>query len=279
MGRALPEGFNFPWMSVPTAFFDYDGTLIEGDSILYWQRFYYARRPWMRVFQLANAVGLLLHGARLVSSHTLKRLFLWPLSFERPESLDALGRAFVREDLSRRWHRPVLARLRAHHRLGHRVVVISASGTFYLRHLAELLPEGCTVLGTEMVWKGGVLRFPGYGDGNLRGANKIRRLRALGFAAAGAGGYAYSDHHHDIPLLEFVDHAHVIRPTAKMTARAAEGGWPVWEWPRTRARGKLRVEAACLLLFAWAPRVLAAVPEGEPTDAEVEEQMKAVGGQ
>jgi len=178
-----------------------------------------------------------------------------------------------------RWHRPVLARLRAHHRLGHRVVVISASGTFYLRHLAELLPEGCTVLGTEMVWKGGVLRFPGYGDGNLRGANKIRRLRALGFAAAGAGGYAYSDHHHDIPLLEFVDDANVIRPTAKMAARAAESGWPVWDWPRLRARWKLKLEAGCLLLFAAAPRALAAEPEGEPTDAEVEAEVGRLRGQ
>lgn len=265
-------------MPLTTAFFDYDGTLIEGDSILYWQRFYYARRPWMRVFQLANAAGLVLYAARLASSHTLKRLFLWPLAFERPETLDALGREFVREDLSRRWHRPVLARLRAHHRLGHRVVVISASATFYLRHLAELLPEGCTVLGTEMKWREGFLRFPGYGDGNLRGSNKIRRLRALGYADAGAGGHAYSDHHHDIPLLEFVDHANVVRPTSKMRARAAEGGWTVWEWTRTRPRWKQRLEAACLLLFAWAPRALAAVPEGEPTDAEVEEQAEKLGG-
>jgi hypothetical protein len=65
-----------------TAFFDFDGTHIEGDSILYWQRYYYARRPWMRVFQIANAAGILLLAARVDSSHTLKRVFLWPLAFE-----------------------------------------------------------------------------------------------------------------------------------------------------------------------------------------------------
>ena len=141
-----------------TAFFDYDGTLIEGDSILYWQRYYYARRPLRRVFQIANWAGLALLAARVIDSHALKRVFLWPLAFEKPEALDALARGFVRDELLKRWHGPVLARLWAHHRLGHDTVVISASGTFYLRHLAGHLPPGCTLLGTELEWQGTPLR-------------------------------------------------------------------------------------------------------------------------
>jgi HAD superfamily phosphoserine phosphatase-like hydrolase len=260
-----------------TAFFDYDGTLIEGDSILFWQRYYYARRPWMRVFQVAGWVGIGLLAARVIDSHALKRVFLWPLAFEKPAALDAMARDFVREDLATRFHGPVLARLWAHHRLGHRTVVISASGTFYLRHLAEFFPPGGTLLGTEMAWRGGALRFPGYEGGNLRGANKIRRLRGLGFADAGKGGFAYSDHHHDIPLLEFVDHPHCIRPTRRLEALARERGWPVWEWPRARPKWKLKAEAAMLLLFAWAPRFLGAVPESSTLkSAEVEKQTTEV---
>jgi HAD superfamily phosphoserine phosphatase-like hydrolase len=260
------------------AFFDYDGTLIEGDSILFWQRYYYARRPLRRVFQLANAAGLLLFSARLIDSHALKRVFLWPLAFETPEALDILARGFVRDDLARRFHGPVLARLWAHHRLGHATVVISASGVFYLRHLAEFFPPDCRLMGTELDLRGGVLRFPRYRDGNLRGSNKIRRLRALGFAAAGRDGFAYSDHHHDIPLLEFVDHPQVIRPTSKLETLARERAWPVWEWPRARPRWKLKLEAACLLLFAWAPKVLAAKPESPvPDEGAVFEQMRMIG--
>jgi HAD superfamily phosphoserine phosphatase-like hydrolase len=263
---------------LPTAFFDYDGTLIEGDSILYWQRYYYARRPLRRVFQLANLAGLVLLAARLIDSHALKRVFLWPLAFEKPETLDALARGFVREDLAFRFHGPVLARLWAHHRLGHKTVVISASGIFYLKHLAEFFPPGCVLLGTGLEWEGGRLRFPRYRDGNLRGSNKIRRLRALGFATAGKGGYAYSDHHHDIPLLEFVEHPLCVRPTAKLETRARESGWPVWEWPRARARWKQGLEALCLLILAWAPKVLAAPEElSVPDDREILAQEKSIG--
>jgi HAD superfamily phosphoserine phosphatase-like hydrolase len=270
-----------PIQTPPTAFFDYDGTLIEGDSILFWQRYYYARRPWMRVFQAANTVGLLLLAARVLNSHMLKRIFLWPLVFEKPEGLDALARGFVRDDLAFRFHGPVLARLWAHHRLGHATVVISASGTFYLKYLAEFFPPDTVLLGTEMELGNavGLLRFPRYRDGNLRGSNKIRRLRALGYAAAGKDGYAYSDHHHDIPLLEFVDHPHCIRPTAKLEKLAKERNWPIWgearDWPRTRAKWKLKLEAGCLLLFAAAPKFLAAKPEPSmPDEAAIAEQVR-----
>lgn len=270
----------------PTAFFDFDGTLIEGDSILFWQRYYYQRRPWMRVFQAANVVGLLLLGARAINSHALKRVFLWPLAFEKPETLDALASGFVRDDLAHRFHGPVLARLWAHHRLGHATVVISASGTFYLKHLAAYFPPDTVLLGTELKWRGGLLRFPGYFGGNLRGSNKIRRLRDLGFAGAGKGGFAYSDHHHDIPLLEFVDHGHVIRPTAKMASAARARGWTFWgdapagprhAWPRARAYWKLKLEAGLLLLCALAPRALAAPREpAAPDDAEVARQERLI---
>jgi phosphoserine phosphatase len=260
-----------------TAFFDYDGTLIEGDSILFWQRYYYARRPWMRVFQLANVVGLGLLAARVIDSHALKRVFLWPLAFEKSAALETLARDFVRDDLVSRFHGPVLARLWAHHKFGHHTVVISASGTFYLKYLADFFPPGGTLLGTEMKWQGGLLRFPGYHGGNLRGSNKIRRLRDLGFAAAGRGGFAYSDHHHDIPLLTFVDHGHCIRPTAKMAKAAKANGWTVWDWPRTRPKWRLKLEAGCLLLFAWAPRCLAAPLEASsPDEAEVMAQMRKI---
>jgi phosphoserine phosphatase len=261
-----------------TAFFDYDGTLIEGDSILFWLRYYYSRRPARRVFQIANAGGLFLHGAGLISSHTLKRVFLWPMAFEKPEALDALAEGFVRDDLSLRFHGPVRDRLWAHHRLGHRTVVISASGIFYLRHLRGWLPPDCTLLGTEIDFAKGFLRFPAYRDGNLRGSNKIKRLRGLGFAGAGPAGFAYSDHHHDLPLLEFVDHANCIRPTAKLEKVARERGWPIWDWPRARSYAKLKAEAVFLLLFAAAPRFLAADPARAErgSEAGVEEQMRLV---
>ncbi len=211
------------------AFFDFDGTLISGDSILYWLRFYYRHRPGRLFFLIPIVPGFLLRGLGLISSHTLKRIFLWPMSFEKPAELDALSEAFVREELKPRLRPSVMGKLREHVAQGHKVVVISASGIFYLKYLRDLLPSNCLFLGTELEWGRGFLGLPVYRDGNLRGENKIHRLKEMGLGAAGAGGYAYSDHHHDIPLLRFADHPVCVGPTQRLRKLANEQGWPIWE--------------------------------------------------
>ena len=127
-------------MSQIHAFFDFDDTLLSGDSILYWLRYYYRHRPMRRPFQLANWAGLVLFALRLVDSHTLKRIFLMPMGFEPAADLDKLAADFVREELAGRFHMPALRRLWTHHLLGHKVVILSASGIFYLKHLKAFLP-------------------------------------------------------------------------------------------------------------------------------------------
>jgi len=237
------------------AFFDFDGTLIEGDSLLFWLRYYYRLRPWRRVFLIANWLGLILYLLKIISSHTLKRVFLWPNAFEKPETLESMTSAFVREDLVFRFHRLILERLWTHHFLGHKVVVISASGTFYLKHIQGILPP-CLVVGTEMVWGKGVLGFPGFRGGNLRGENKVIRLRELGMAETANYSFAYSDHPHDMPLLRFADFPICVRPTARLRRRARSFGWPVWDWPGERPVWKRRLESLALLLWGWAPESL-----------------------
>ncbi|MDB5047877.1 MAG: hydrolase [Fibrobacteres bacterium] len=217
-------------MSQVHAFFDFDDTLLSGDSILFWLRYYYRRRPRRRVFQAANWLGLVLFSLRIIDSHTLKRIFLMPMGLEDPETLDRLAADFVHEDLAARFHIPVLQRLWTHHLLGHKVVIVSASATFYLRHLKTFLPMA-DIQGSEMIWPRKGLGIPRYRDGNLRGENKIARLKALGYAEAGPLSFAYSDHQHDRFLLHFSEFPICTRPTPKLRRLARENGWPVMDWP------------------------------------------------
>jgi HAD superfamily hydrolase (TIGR01490 family) len=232
------------------AFFDFDDTLLHGDSILFWLRFYYGHKPSRRFFQILNWGGVVLYLLRCINSATLKRIFLMPMAYETPAELDRLGEAFMREDLTRRFYAPVLQRLWTHHRLGHRIVVISASATFYLRHLKVLLPMA-EILGTEMTWpKEGWLRFPGFHGGNLRGANKILRLQALGFGENAPLSFAYSDHDHDAFLLGFAEFPVCVRPNAGLQRMAREKNWPVWDWPREIPPWREKLGRLGLLVFA-----------------------------
>jgi phosphoserine phosphatase len=236
------------------AFFDFDDTLCSGDSILFWLRFYYRKRPGRRVFQLANAIGLVAYGLRLIDSHALKRVFLWPMAFEPPAELDRLAAEFVATELAGRFHAPVLRRLWTHHLLGHKIVILSASATFYLRHLKAFLPMA-DIQGSEMIWPKGLGGLPRYRDGNLRGENKLKRMRELGYGEAGALGFAYSDHQHDRFLLAFSEFPVCVRPTPKLRRLAAEKGWPILDWdePGRPARWKVLLGKLGLLLFAAGP--------------------------
>jgi HAD superfamily phosphoserine phosphatase-like hydrolase len=237
-------------MSSVHAFFDFDDTLLDGDSILYWMRYYYRKRPRRRFFLLANWAGLLLFLARVINSHTLKRIFLWPMAYENPAFLEKLGEEFVREELAYRFNEPVLRRLWTHHLLGHKIWIISASASFYLKHLKTLLPMA-EIEGTEVTWaERGLFRFPRYRYGNLRGANKIARLHALGFPSEAPFSFAYSDHHHDEFLLRFAEFAICVRPTPKLRRLARKNGWPVIDWKRERPAWKVKLDKLGLLVFA-----------------------------
>jgi phosphoserine phosphatase len=244
------------------AFFDFDDTLLNGDSILYWLRFYYRRRPWRRVFQIANWAGLVLFVLRLIDSHTLKRIFLMPMGLEHPADLDGLAAEFVRRDLGRRFHVPVLRRLWTHHLLGHKVVILSASGAFYLRHLKAFLPMA-DIQGTEMIWPKRGIGLPAYRDGNLRGENKITRLRELGYGEAGPLSFAYSDHQHDRFLLGFSEFPICTRPTAKLRRLAREREWPVMDWPDGDPSGAFTTAVP----GSFAARVLADAAKADPAAA------------
>jgi HAD superfamily phosphoserine phosphatase-like hydrolase len=237
-----------PTLGKVHAFFDFDDTLMAGDSILCWLRFYYSKRPKRRIFQIANLFGMGLFLLKLVDSHTLKRLYLWPVAFEDPATLDKLAQEFVINDLAKRFHLPVLERLWSHHLLGHRVIVISASATFYLKHLKALLPP-VEILGTELQLPRRGLRFPTYASGNLRGSRKVEILKAMGLDQAGALGFAYSDHHHDMPLLDFAEFPTCVFPTPRLESRARSLGWPIWTWPGRPPRWQRRLHKFGLLVF------------------------------
>ncbi|MFP5213415.1 MAG: HAD family hydrolase [Acidobacteriota bacterium] len=240
----------------PCAFFDFDDTLVEGDSLLYWFRFYYGRKPWKRFFQLFNFMGLFLHAIRLVDAGTLKRIFFLPMSYENPATLDRMAGEFVREELVKYLYPNVLERLWTHHRLNHRIFVVSASPVFYLRYIREFLPQCSVIIGTRFEFpQRGLLRLPKYQGSNVKGEQKIHELSAHGEApASGAGCFGYSDHHSDRFLLEYTEFPCCVLPTSKLQRIADPNGWPSIRFTERHDPMKARLNKLCLLLFAWLPR-------------------------
>lgn len=191
---------------IGVAAFDFDGTMIAGDSFLP----FLARAVGLRVFGQAVVVAgpsllrAFAHGRR---DATKAAMLAHLLRGYQHEQLAVLGQAYGR-DLADRL-RPAMTRRVAWHRAqGHRLVIVSASLDVYLAPLARHLEfDACLATGLEVDPDG---RLTGRLEGlNVRRAEKSKRLAHWLATALDGRRYelwAYGDSAGDRELLAMADH-------------------------------------------------------------------------
>ncbi|WP_328943738.1 HAD-IB family hydrolase [Streptomyces sp. NBC_00250] len=122
---------------------------------------------------------------------------------------------------------PTVARLRRHQEAGHHTVVISGSWPATLHPITDDLGVDL-VLCTEPELDAdrrmtGAIRHAMFGPAK---ADAVREALAK-FGADPADCYAYGDDPGDLTMLSMVGHPTVVGENPRMTAHAAEHGWPV----------------------------------------------------
>lgn len=197
------------------ALFDFDGTLIRGDSILLFLRYAWRKKLCGIQDLLCFAAAGLLFALRMISPKRAKEMGLHFLTRRERAVFDAAAEDFVQTVLVPRLYPQGLEAIRGHQQAGHEVVLISASPEFYLKPLAREL--GLTaVLATEFSahengsYAGEILGH------NCRGNQKPHRLELYLAEAGDALDYetssAYGDSAHDLPMLALCAHAYAVNP-------------------------------------------------------------------
>jgi fatty acyl-CoA reductase len=215
------------------AFFDVDGTLVDGTVVHYY--------AWLATRQLPPA-GRALRTATLAArlprywwldrrgrDHFL-RAFYRNYAGYTPDALAAVQEALFREVTQRRLLREGQEAVRAHREAGQRVVILSASLRFVLEPLAchlgadELICQELSVRDGVMT---GELEGP-----PLNGEERAARLReyaqrhGLDLSAC----YAYADSAGDIPMLAAVGHPVAVNPSRELLREAERRGWAIVRW-------------------------------------------------
>ncbi len=200
-----------PSNSDPVAYFDFDGTLTIGDTLMPFLRFvagtgrYYAKLT--RV-----SPSLLGYFMRMVRNDVVKEAVINEfLAGLEEKSLRELGEGFAREILPSLLRPQGMERLKWHQQQGHVCVLISASVDLYLEPWSQA--QGfdqliCSKLETD---EAGAL------TGKLSGANcygqeKLRRAQAWQQGRTPTKTYAYGDTQGDIPLIRFVETGYLWDP-------------------------------------------------------------------
>ncbi len=221
------------------AFFDFDGTLIDGYSLATFARHH------LRAGDVTplDAGRMLLLGLRGVTSEEDFEAFFvlgmraWAGRSE--DELTELGERLWVQGIAGALYPEAWRLVEAHRRAGHTVVFASSATRFQVAPAAK-------AMGVEHVLVTPVEIENGIATGRPGGPPLWRRGKAeavLAFAPEHgvdlAMSFAYSNGTEDVPFLSTVGRARAINPEPGLASVAAERGWPVVRF-RPRGRAGLR---------------------------------------
>ena len=219
------------------ALFDFDGTLIRGDSILLFC-LYGKRKGLLSCRGMAYSLWTaLLYGLRLCPPVRAKERAFSFLVGKSAAEVQAIAEDFVQTILIPRLRPEGLQTIARHRAQGHEVLLVSASSYFYLKLLKEVLGVTDIICTRLDVDENGVFAGRVCGE-NCRGVQKPLRLAEY-LAAKGdrldyESSWAYGDSSGDLPMLRLCGHKVGVNPKPRMwrALRKMEGSERIlWSEP------------------------------------------------
>jgi putative phosphoserine phosphatase/1-acylglycerol-3-phosphate O-acyltransferase len=218
------------------AFFDFDGTLIQGYSAgaLYAHR---ARNLELGPDEFVRTLRAALGGP--LSEEAFKDLLLqgirgWVGRTE--DDLMELGEQLFVQEIAGALFHGAWRLVRAHQNQGHTVVIATSATRMQAQPMARELGVDdvlCTELETEHgVLTGGIVGRPPWGEGKLAAVKEFARRRRIPLK----NSYAYANGSEDVPLLDGVGFPHPVNPAPLLARRAADRRWQVLRFSTKRSR-------------------------------------------
>lgn len=213
------------------ALFDFDGTIIKGDSILACIRYAMKKgfASWTHAPEIAWAYFT--HVLRMKNDTQAKEVALAFLKGKTVEQVQDFAEEFCREVLGKRLFPQARAEIESCKSQGLRILMVTASPDFYLKPLIDLLGlDG--IVGTradvtpEGVYTG---RIAGL---NCRGMEKPLRiaeyLAARGYELDTEISCAYGDSGSDWPMMSLVKHPVAVNAKKRLLRRCGDCRKETW---------------------------------------------------
>src|SRR4051794_23145857 len=209
------------------AFFDYDGTVIDGFSA---SAFYRHRIRHAEIGPLELAKTLLGAARGIDTGEDFEEFLKMALGAWRgrpEEEIAAIGERLFKHEIAGRMHWEAWRLVQAHHAQGHRVVLASSATRFQVEPMARELAAD-HVLCTPVEVADGVMtgRTAGpvlWGEGKARAARALAQEHELDLDEC----FAYSNGAEDIPFLAVAGHPLCVDPEPGLIKAAEERGWPI----------------------------------------------------
>ncbi|MBL0086610.1 MAG: HAD-IB family hydrolase [Ideonella sp.] len=237
------------------AFFDFDGTLIDGYSV----GEFYKHRLRQREVGWGEAALLLLQGLQGVATRERFTAFVKQgfkaYKGQTVEQMQALGEQLFSKAIANRLFPEAWRLVQAHQRMGHTLVVASSATRFQIEPMARELgiPH---VLCTAVEVRRGVLtgRIAGevaWGEGKAAAVRALAARRRIDLTRS----HAYANGDEDLAFLQTAGLPCAINPQPALAAAAQAQAWPVLQFAARAGTPELRTAARSVAAYtgmAWA---------------------------
>jgi putative phosphoserine phosphatase / 1-acylglycerol-3-phosphate O-acyltransferase len=217
------------------AFFDFDGTLIDGYSAAP----YFAERLLRREMSRSEAADIIRTAWRgdLNESEFAevvgRGITAW--AGHREDDLSALWARLFEEKIASRLFPEAWSLVKAHQRMGHTVAIATSATRYQAEPIAEELGIVHVLCTRAMVrdgrLTGAVEGMPLWGSGKAAGVCDFAKAHRIALSAS----YGYANGNEDIAFLETVGHATAVNPKPALTAAAERNGWQMLRFSRRRS--------------------------------------------
>ena len=187
------------------AFFDFDDTISNGDSLWYFLRHSFSPLRLAFIF-VRISPSMILYKLKLMRNDKAKsHLFRAFFSDLTTEEFDKLAIDFANKKLDKMIKQSALDRIQWHKQKGHEVVVVSASPINWLQPWCA--KQGIQVIGTQLASQSGKITGEFVGK-NCYGKEKENRIHKAYNLKDYESIYAYGDSKGDTEMLALADHSY-----------------------------------------------------------------------
>jgi len=213
------------------AFFDFDGTMIKGDSIVPFLWYGY-KKKFVPVKQLFSAAwAFTLYFLKRLSAAEAKERGLLFLQGKTKEEMAAHAEAFYAEVLKKRLFKDALDSLSACRQKGLKVIIVSASPDVYMQAVKEQLGV-FAVIATRCALDANDIYLGCLASDNCKGFEKPLRIAEY-MASAGLNvdfesSAGFGDSFSDVPMLELTGQPTIVngkKRTISKTPHMAHVKW------------------------------------------------------
>jgi phosphatidylglycerophosphatase C len=214
-----------------TAIFDLDGTITRKDTYV----------SFLLNFLLSHPLRL------IISSHLLLAVIFYKMGFRDNTWLKVTFLRTILGGISRNevhrcaikfvdilvkkgLNQGALQAINKHQKAGDHLILLSASFDFYVQEIGRRLVFD-EIICTRAEWDDKDRVTGNLTGKNCYGSNKIERLEEyFSDRADNWSTTVYTDHHSDLPLLEWADHGVAVNPTRILLQKAQAKGLKIEEW-------------------------------------------------